>query len=368
MNLSDAGGVATVLVALVFGVALPVLAMRALVPAAAGGPLERANYRGTLVSASLGLVWLVWALAPLAGQAVLDAMAGLPPWAGSALVERLATTPLGLPLFAVPFLLVSGVVALGLADDAFGGAGPKGFAGHLGALKGGRLTTGMLKMLGIGVIALFYGASAAPRIIERSGVTAEAAGAGWLSLLAWALATATIALSANLLNLLDLRPGRALKVYSVLVIVPAIAYARAVIAAYSDSVAPFAGPGSDLLLGQAEAIAVQAAIVVMLLGPVVAVWRYDLGERAMLGDAGANTMGAIVGFLLTAVLPLSGLAAAAAVLLVLNLISERVSFTRVIDHVGVLSWLDRLGRTSDGPAHGASVRYHSNEDPRPRED
>jgi len=37
--------------------------------------------------------------------------------------------------------------------------------------------------------------------------------------------------------------------------------------------------------------------LIVLLGPVAAVWRYDLGERAMLGDAGANAAGALAGMM-----------------------------------------------------------------------
>jgi hypothetical protein len=84
--------------------------------------------------------------------------------------------------------------------------------------------------------------------------------------------------------------------------------------------------------------------VVAALGPLLAVWYLDLGERAMLGDMGANALGALAGALLVEALPLPWLAACAVVLLALNLASERVSFSAVIERNGVLRRLDMLGR------------------------
>jgi uncharacterized membrane protein len=63
----------------------------------------------------------------------------------------------------------------------------------------------------------------------------------------------------------------------------------------------------------------------------------------MLGDAGANALGAVVGTLFLAG-PMWLLWAAAAVLLALQLASERVSFSRVIEANRVLRAADRLGR------------------------
>jgi hypothetical protein len=89
---------------------------------------------------------------------------------------------------------------------------------------------------------------------------------------------------------------------------------------------------------------VKLSLLALVFGPVFAVWRYDLGERAMLGDAGANAAGALAGFLLAWQSPLWLLAVLAVVLLALNLVSERVSFSGVIERVSFLRWLDGLGR------------------------
>lgn len=347
MGVETSAALAALGVVAVTGVALPWCAVRALLAAGTGADRAVANYRGRPVAPVLGVVWPLWAVSLLGTQAVLEAIGRLVP-GGSPLalvVTRLVDTPLALPLYAVPFLLAVGVYALGAFDDAFGAGGPKGFRGHLSALRSGRLTTGMVKMLGIGVLAVFYGATAAGRVLERSGAlpTWLAEGpAGYLS--AWALSALVIALAANLGNLLDLRPGRALKVYGIAVVVPAAAFALRAIGAYHDSVAMFAGEVGGLALVPAEQAAVVAGVILAALGPVVAVWNADLGERAMLGDGGANVMGAIVGYLLTAVLGLAGLAVAAVLLLALNLASERVSFSAVFERVALLAWFDRFGR------------------------
>jgi UDP-N-acetylmuramyl pentapeptide phosphotransferase/UDP-N-acetylglucosamine-1-phosphate transferase len=63
----------------------------------------------------------------------------------------------------------------------------------------------------------------------------------------------------------------------------------------------------------------------------------------MLGDTGANVLGAAVGWGLVVAVGSAGEWAALVVVVLLNLVSERVSFTRVIDAVAPLRWFDRLG-------------------------
>jgi hypothetical protein len=64
----------------------------------------------------------------------------------------------------------------------------------------------------------------------------------------------------------------------------------------------------------------------------------------MLGDCGANAVGALLGLRLAAVPGRPARAGALAVVAGLTLASERVSFTRVIEATPVLRELDRLGR------------------------
>lgn len=283
------------------------------VPALEASPRAHAsNYRGRDVVLGLGAVWLAWGGGSL--------LAG---W----LLEDLGAPPAASELMPAAGLLALAAAAFGLFDDAYGSRDARGFAGHLRALRSGRLTTGGLKLVGIGIAALVAARSVAgiaPWGSSPAGVV---------------VAGAAVALSANLVNLLDLRPGRALKAYIVLAAAGAALAGVFVARMHAGS-----GLGVGALLG------------VALIGPAVACWRYDLGERAMLGDAGANAMGAVAGLVIVSALPLAGAAAFAAVLLAANLASERVSFSALIERVPVLAWIDGLGR--GGASEGADTDPH----------
>jgi len=223
--------------------------------------------------------------------------------------------------------------ALGGYDDLAGDGGLKGLAGHLGALAHGELTTGAVKLLGLAVTGVASAALAGTRERPSTGTPEHRAApsslrAGWRPPSgprgsAWPstatrtidalLGGAVVAGSANLLNLLDLRPGRALK--AVLLQAP-------------------------WLLGGA-ASAGPAAVAV---GCAAAALPADLRERSMLGDCGANGAGALLGVAALGRLGRRGRAAALATLLALTVASERVSFTRVIEATPGLRALDALGR------------------------
>ena len=191
----------------------------------------------------------------------------------------------------------------------------KGLRGHLGALARGRVTTGGLKVLGIGAGSLVAAAVATP--IRGADGSRRSAG-GWLFDVA--TSGALIAASANLVNLLDLRPGRALKVTG--------------LAAVPVALAGGAGAG------------VAAAIV----GVSVAGLESDLDERDMLGDGGANALGAALGTVVVLDAPRSVRLALLAGAIGLTLASERVSFTEVIASTPGLRELDAWGRRPVGPA------------------
>lgn len=177
----------------------------------------------------------------------------------------------------------------------------KGLAGHLTMLKNGQVTTGALK---IGII----GAGSA---IAAGTLTSDRSRTG---LCDWMVASTAIAGSANLINLLDLRPGRALK---------AVGLCSAVLAPGSRDARP-------LLAGTAGVIAGTAAD--------------DLAGETMLGDLGANALGAVVGTALAAHPSRAVRTGGAATIVLLILASERVSFSAVIAGNPVLSALDRWGR------------------------
>lgn len=234
--------------------------------------LRRTNYRGTSVSLAGG---------PSAAAGILAAMVGTGAPAGGTLA-------------------VAGAAAAGYYDDRLSGredeAATKGFAGHLRSVSEGKASAGLVKLAVIGATSL------AGAAIQR--------GASFDAVIDGAL----VAGAANLANLFDLRPGRALKLASL-----------AAVAA-----TPGSGDGSRTVL-----VAVQ--------GVAAAALPADLGERTMLGDTGANAIGAALGVavcgrsrqvrlgVLTAVVGLTAL-------------SERVSFTAVIAASPVLRRLDELGR------------------------
>lgn len=307
-----------VLALLVSGtVVLPWIGMRMLVPTLeSSGTGATDNYRGRRVVYGLGLVWVMWVIGAEISQSLLDLIADRLWFAWLFDASDAALQGIVSPT------LVLAALALGFADDVFGTGDDRGFRGHLAALRRGRLTTGGLKMLGIGLLAA---AVTFPNSALASGRAPLPAVLGQ-----WVLATLAIALSANFINLTDLRPGRALKVYLLVAVVLVMAPALA-----------FGFPGG-------------LPILLLLLGPVAAVWSYDLGERAMLGDAGANAAGALLGWVAVQMLGAWWmLAVYVAVLLAANVISERVSFTRVIEGNRLLRWLDGLGRLPlDEPGSG----------------
>ncbi|MFC7374249.1 hypothetical protein ACFQRD_03085 [Brachybacterium sp. GCM10030268] len=220
--------------------------------------------------------------------------------------------------------VLAGIGALGLADDLLeprlrraGRTVSKGLRGHLGALREGQLTTGAAKALGIPVLAM-AGAAAAPR--PRSAVMTAIDGA-------------LVAGCANLANLLDLRPGRALK---------AVLPAAALLAARP------ARAGTEGEAGRALAL---AALV-----PGLLVLPADVREHGMLGDAGANVLGAAVGTAATRILPEPARAVLLVAVVALTLASEKVSFSAVIESTPALRAVDRLGRRSAMPSAPAAPR------------
>lgn len=194
---------------------------------------------------------------------------------------------------------VGGAAALGAWDDLTGATDVKGLRGHLGALREGEVTTGALKLGGLAGLGLLTGALAR----RGRGGLVDAVLAGML-----------VAGSANLANLFDLRPGRTAKVF--------------LAASAPGLLAP--GPTGAALAAPT--------------GATVALLPDDLGERAMLGDTGANALGAAWGVAAASALGRRGLLAATTTVVALTLASEKVSFSSVIESTPVLRVIDALGR------------------------
>jgi UDP-N-acetylmuramyl pentapeptide phosphotransferase/UDP-N-acetylglucosamine-1-phosphate transferase len=275
-------------------------ALRAVRSAPGVDGLERTNFHGRAVS--------------LAGGPALA-------------VAATATAALGAgsPKVAMAALLVGGTSgAVGLYDDIVG-ARPdqktsKGFRGHLSALRTGKITSGMVKIAGVGAAA--FGAA----VLLDADDDRRHGRAGRLANVV--LGTGVIAGMANVLNLLDLRPGRALKVGGAL--------------AAGHLLSAPSGAGSDR----------HAGVVAGPLGAVAALLPADLDEEIMLGDTGANALGALIGLGAVARFGIGGRVAMLAGIAALTAASEKVSFTTVIEATPVLRELDAFGRRTDHVSDG----------------
>lgn len=262
----------------------------------------RTNHRGEPVTLLEGPVY---AVAAAAGVLAAPALPGRLRVAG-------ATSALGAGAF-------------GVYDDLCGNGDRRGMRGHINALmKQGEVTTGAVKLAGIGTVGLLGGC-----LVRRGSVIDKA------------LAAVLIAGAANAVNLLDLRPGRAIK-GATFAAVPGLLRRAA-----------FGVPGvstsADIPAGAANTLAFAA------LGSAAALLPEDLGERAMLGDAGANALGALLGTAAAAgARGTAGLAWRAAAMTAVTLASEKISFTKVIAANPTLDALDRWGRRPPAPSSAAA--------------
>jgi UDP-N-acetylmuramyl pentapeptide phosphotransferase/UDP-N-acetylglucosamine-1-phosphate transferase len=132
------------------------------------------------------------------------------------------------------------------------------------------------------------------------------------------LRSAWIALAANAINLLDLRPLRAVK-------------GAALLAVLIGAVALGAGDG------EVEGNVLVAAVLVA--GAFVPYLLLEARRQVMLGDAGANALGAAVAVIGVWALPLGAIGALTALLALFHLWTERHS---VSEAIAARPWLARL--------------------------
>jgi UDP-N-acetylmuramyl pentapeptide phosphotransferase/UDP-N-acetylglucosamine-1-phosphate transferase len=224
------------------------------------------------------------------------------------LLARLASTAVFEPR-ALPIAVYAlGVMLLGLIDDtlardrheAAGEPAHRGWRGHGAAALRGELSTGTLKAVGSLGLALFA--------MSYLG----------LSDARWLLAAGVLVLATNVFNLLDLRPGRSAKVFVLL--------------------------GVGLLIGSQTLRPLWT--IGLFAAPALVAAIYDLRERSMLGDTGANLLGALAGLWLVLTLSGIGQLIALALLLAITLYGELRSISELVDRVPVLRELDSWGRPS----------------------
>jgi len=245
--------------------------------------MARPNFQKIPIPTGMGLIWV------LAGSLVMGCSALLSE------TDRWKN---------ITFLIaLLGFGGLGWLDDRRGTRQVGGFKGHIRQLLHHKqITTGLIKALGGGILGLTLGA-----MVESCPLPALLNGL-------------LIALSANALNLLDVRPGRAIKGFA----------------------------GMSLLLPGGGSIKALQEIGIVA-GAVIAYLPRELRCKAMMGDTGSNSLGAMMGLAMAWYLPPSWKWGILIGLIALHGITEAYSLTRLIEGNRVLRWVDRLGvRKSDG--------------------
>lgn len=201
--------------------------------------------------------------------------------------------------FTYLFLFALAVTSfIGALDDMLGNRDTLGFKGHVGALFKGKITTGGLKLILGGMTSLLVSL--------------------WLShnILIVLINLLLLGLMTNLLNLLDLRPGRAIKFFILI-----------------DIVILFSGIARELMLQ-----------LVSLLGFGLGYLPFDLKAKGMLGDVGANPLGMALGIGVVYSFGTGVKLIILFLLFLIHLIAERYSLTELIKKNHVLNFLDELGR------------------------
>ncbi len=259
--------------------------------AMAAGRHVRENWRGAALPFPFGALVLAAATVSLGPLALLEQITGDDVF--SAELPRVL-------IYAV------GVAALGLVDDVLGStpADPdappmaRGWRGHGAAVLGGVFSTGALKAAGALGLALFVS-------LSPDGSTGD-----------MLLSAGVLVLATNFFNLLDLRPGRSVKAFVLL--------------------------AAGLTLGTMDLGPLKA--MGLLAGPVVIAGLYDLRERAMLGDTGANLVGGLAGLWIVLSLGTTGQAVALVVLALLTAYGEFRSISVFIERTPGFRHLDSIGR------------------------
>lgn len=185
----------------------------------------------------------------------------------------------------------------GALDDLIGNRNVSGLKGHFKSLFKGELTTGGFKALFGGFVGLVVSVCISSSIVDII------------------VNTLIIALSTNLMNLFDLRPGRAIKAYLVIMI-----------------------PIYITLTGYTK------VFPLLILPNVLAYFNTDLKARGMMGDTGSNVLGISIGVLMALGYGIKVRLAWLVFLILMHLITEKFSLTKILEKNRVLKFIDNLGR------------------------
>lgn len=193
------------------------------------------------------------------------------------------------------------IAVISLLDDLVGDCKIKGFKGHILNLFEGNVTTGILKAI-TGFICSFFISYFISNSLNELMIN-----------------TIILVLSINFINLLDLRPGRAVKMTIVFII--------------------------PLLLSHS---ARNTFILISTLGFLVVYLPKDLRGYMMLGDIGANTLGWTLGVQTIVNMSLIVKLTVLILLIIIHIIAEKYSISKIIKSNRILNYLDQLGRYSGG--------------------
>ena len=239
----------------------------------------RPNYKGEMIPVSMGIVFLP--------MIIINGII-------------LAFFTVDFISLSCLFIFIFGMMAMffaGIIDDTIGNRDVSGLKGHFKSLFKGTLTTGGFKALFGGFVGLIISVSISKDIIDI------------------VVNTLVIALSTNLMNLFDLRPGRAIKVY--LVIMITIFFT---------------------LSGYIQ------ILPLLILPNVLAYFNFDLKAKAMMGDTGSNVLGISIGILMVLGYTLKVRIVWLVFLVLIHLLTEKFSLTKIIETNKELNFIDRLGR------------------------
>jgi len=197
-------------------------------------------------------------------------------------------------LLALVGILIIGLA--GLIDDLIGSNKVRGLKGHIKKLVQLELTTGGLKAVFGAFTSIFISLLVS------------------IDTLDFILNFITISLFTNFINLLDLRPGRALKGF--------LFFAVLFILAVNN---------------------VYEIILLSYIGASIAYLPYDLKARSMLGDIGSNSLGIILGITATS-FPVYIKSILVIILIFVHIYCEKYSITKLILKNKILRYIDNLGR------------------------
>ncbi len=261
------------------GVAVTLLSIPMISKMLENSGMIRENYRGDMIPVGLGLVFIP----TLVINSIILIYSNIVP-------EK---------IIMIYMLLFASIAMsfVGIIDDSLGNRGVTGLIGHFKALFKGSLTTGAFKALLGGFVGLTLAVTLSksiPNII---------------------VATLVVALSTNMMNLFDLRPGRAIKAYVILAIIIFLASAK-----------------------------FNREVMMLIVPAVLAYFYFDLRALTMMGDAGSNVLGVSIGVFIVSSFDLPVQLVSLVLLVAIHVLTEKFSLTKIIENNKFLNYVDKLGR------------------------